>query len=158
LTLTLKYGVTRQREHPKGPEAHNPLHESLADLREDLDPGSSIAQTNHGLQSPAGEAHDIESLTDTPPSQPDTKKCMQIGSETYAVTSQPGTPYTFDPRIDAESILGQRLQPITEIPEPTTQELTRRKSMKPQKLNRHKNRRHNTQGRVMDKFSSASRQ
>ena len=33
--------------------------------------------------------------TDTPRSQPDTKKCIQVGSETYAVMSQPGTPYTF---------------------------------------------------------------
>ena len=33
---------------------------------------------------------DIDSLTDTPPSQPDTKRCIQVGSETYAATSQPG--------------------------------------------------------------------
>ena len=54
----------------------------------------SIAQTTHGFQTRAGEAHDIDSLTDTPPSQLDTKKCIQVGSETYAVTSQPRSPYT----------------------------------------------------------------
>ena len=35
-------------------------------------------------------------LTDTPPSQPDTKNCIQVGRDTYAVTSQPGTSYTFN--------------------------------------------------------------
>ena len=61
----------------------------------------------------AQETHDIVSLTDTPRSHPDTKKCIQIGSETYAVTSQPGTPYTFDPGIDTGTLQGQRLQPVT---------------------------------------------
>ena len=45
---------------------------------------------------------DIDSLTDTPPSQSDTSKCIQVGSETYAVTSQPRTHHTFD---DYDSIL-----------------------------------------------------
>ena len=54
-----------------------------------------MAQTTHGFQTRTETPHDIASLTDTPPSQPDTKKCIQVGSETYAVTSQPGTPYTF---------------------------------------------------------------
>ena len=57
---------------------------------------------------------DIDILKDAPTSQPNTKRCIQIGRETYAVTSQPGTPYTFDPRIEAETILGQRIQPVTE--------------------------------------------
>ena len=56
---------------------------------------------------------DIDTLTDSPTSRPNTKRCIQVGSETYAVTSQPRTPYTFDPRTDAGTILGQRLQPIT---------------------------------------------
>ena len=34
------------------------------------------------------------SPTDASPSQPDTKKCIQVGRETYAVTSQPGTSYS----------------------------------------------------------------
>ena len=55
---------------------------------------SSIAQTTHVFQTRAGEAHDIVSLIDTPRSQPDTKKCIQVGSETYAVMSQPRSPYT----------------------------------------------------------------
>jgi hypothetical protein len=53
-----------------------------------------IAQTTLGFQTRAEKAHDIDSLTDTPPSQPDTKKCIQVGSETYAVMSQPRSPYT----------------------------------------------------------------
>ena len=100
---------------------------------------------------------DIDTLKDTSTSRPDTKRCIQVGRETYAVTSQPGTPYTSDPRTDAGTILGQRLQPVTNIPEHTTQEATRLKSTKPQKHNRHENRRHDTQGRVIDKFSSACR-
>ena len=48
-----------------------------------------IAQTTHGFQTRVQEAHDIVSLTDTSRSQPDTKKCIQVGSETYAVMSQP---------------------------------------------------------------------
>ena len=52
---------------------------------------------------------DIDTLKDAPTSQPNTKRCIQVGRETYVVTSQPGTPYTFDPRIDAETILGQRI-------------------------------------------------
>jgi len=42
------------------------------------------------------------SPTDASPSQPDTKKCIQVGRETYAVTSQPGTSYTSQ---DYDSIL-----------------------------------------------------
>ncbi len=33
-------------------------------------------------------------LIDTPRSQPDTKKCIQIGNKTYAIMSQPRSPYT----------------------------------------------------------------
>jgi len=100
---------------------------------------------------------DIDTLKDTSTSRPDTKRCIQVGRETYAVTSQPGTPYTSDPRTDEGTILGQRLQPVTDIQEHTTQEVTRWKSTKPQKPNRHKNRWNNTQGRTIDKLRSASR-
>ena len=102
---------------------------------------------------------DIDTLKDTSTSRPDTRRCIQVGRETYALTSKPGTvtPDTCDPRTDPGTTLGQRPQPVTDIPEPPTQEATRRKSTKPQKPNRHKNRRHDTQGRVIDKFSSASR-
>ena len=100
---------------------------------------------------------DIDTLKDTSTSRPDTKRCIQVGRETYAVTSQPGTPYTSDPRTDEGTILGQRLQPVTDIQEHTTQEATRRKSTKPQKPNRHKNRRNKTHERAIDSFSTASR-
>ncbi len=39
---------------------------------------------------------DIDTLKDTPTSRPDTKRCMQVDTETYAVTSQPRSHYTFD--------------------------------------------------------------
>jgi len=52
-------------------------------------------------------------LTDTPPSQPDTKNCIQVGRDTYAVTSQPGTSYTFNPGIDTRTFQEQRPQPVT---------------------------------------------
>ena len=61
---------------------------------------SSVTQTTHGFYPRAAGAHDSDSLTDTSPSQPDTKKCIQVGRETYAVQSQPGTSYTFDRGID----------------------------------------------------------
>ena len=57
---------------------------------------SPVAQTPHGYHPRTAEAHNSDSLTDTSPSQSDTKTCIQVGRETYAVTSQPGTPYTFD--------------------------------------------------------------
>ncbi len=74
---------------------------------------SPVVHTTHGYHPRAAKAHDSDSLTDTSPSQPDTKKCIQVGRETYAVTSQPGTSYTFDPGIDTGTFQGQRLQPVT---------------------------------------------
>jgi hypothetical protein len=59
---------------------------------------------------------DIDTLQDTPISRPDTKRCIQVGRETYAVTSQPGTPYTFDPRTDTGTTLGQRPQSVENAP------------------------------------------
>jgi hypothetical protein len=59
---------------------------------------------------------DIDTLKDTPTSRPDTKRCIQVGRETYAVTSQPGTPYTFDPRTDTGTTLGQRPQSVENAP------------------------------------------
>jgi len=74
---------------------------------------SPVAKTIHGFHPRAAETHDSDSLTDTSPSQPDTKKCIQVGRETYAVTSQPGTSYTFETGIDTGTFQGQRLQPVT---------------------------------------------
>ena len=56
---------------------------------------------------------DIDTLKDTPTNQPDTKRCIQVGRETYAVTSQPGTSYTFETGIDTGTFQGQRPQPVT---------------------------------------------
>ena len=56
---------------------------------------------------------DIDTLKDTPTNQPDTKRCIQTGRETYAVTSQPGTSYTFETGIDTGTFQGQRPQPVT---------------------------------------------
>ena len=35
---------------------------------------------------------DIDSLTDTPTSQPDTSKCIQVGNNTFVLRTQPETP------------------------------------------------------------------
>ena len=61
---------------------------------------SPVARVTHGFHPRAAGTHNGGSPTDASPSQPDTKKCIQVGRETYAVTSQPGTSYTFDTRID----------------------------------------------------------
>jgi len=62
---------------------------------------SSAATPN--LHSPAGgRAHDVVSQIDTPRSQLDTKKCIQVGNETYAVMSQPRSSHTSH---DYDSIL-----------------------------------------------------
>jgi len=79
---------------------------------------SPVAQSTHGLHSRAAEAHESDSLTDTSPSQIDTKKCIQEGSETYAVTSQPGTSYTFDPGIETATcgvLVGRETLALTPI-------------------------------------------
>jgi hypothetical protein len=63
-------------------------------------PGSATTPNRH---SPAGSrAHDVASPIDTPRSQPDTKKCIQVGNETYALMSQPRFSYTSH---DYDSIL-----------------------------------------------------
>ena len=41
----------------------------------------------------AAGTHDGGSPTDASPSQPDTRRCIQVGRDTYALTSQPGTSY-----------------------------------------------------------------
>jgi len=101
---------------------------------------SPVARVTHGFHPRAAGTHDGGSPTDASPSQPDTKKCIQIGRETYAVTSQPGTSYTFDTGIDTATcgaIVGretiapppigtfqvQRLQPVTNPAEHTNQNI-----------------------------------
>jgi hypothetical protein len=61
---------------------------------------SPVARVTHGFRPRTAGTHDGGSPTDASPSRPDTKKCIQVGRETYAVTSQSGTSYTFDTRID----------------------------------------------------------
>jgi hypothetical protein len=57
-------------------------------------PLSPVARVTHGSHPCAAGTHDGGSPTDASPSQPNTKKCIQVGRETYAVTSQPGTSYS----------------------------------------------------------------
>jgi len=63
---------------------------------------SQVARTTHEFQPRTVETHDRDRLTDTSPSQSDKKKCIQVGRDTYAVMSQPGTSYSSH---DYDSIL-----------------------------------------------------
>ena len=74
---------------------------------------SQVARSAHEFHPRTAETHDRDSLTDTPPSQPDTKNCIQVGRDTYVVTSQPGTSYTFNPGIDTRTFQEQRPKPVT---------------------------------------------
>jgi len=74
---------------------------------------SQVARDAHEFHPRSAETHDRDSLTDTPPRQPDTKNCIQVGRDTYDVTSQPGTSYTFNPGIDTRTFQEQRPQPVT---------------------------------------------
>jgi len=135
---------------------------------------SPVTRVTHRPHPRAAGTHDGGSPTDASPSQPDTKKCIQVGRETYAITSQPGTSYTFDTRIDTATcgarvgretialpqigtLQVQRPQPVPNPAEHTNQETPKRKSTKPQKPHRHRHRQYETQGRAIDTFSSASR-
>ena len=69
---------------------------------------------------------------DASPSQPDTKKCIQVGRDTYAITSQPETSYTSQ---DYDSIL------VIDSSSPSD---PKRKSTKQRKPNRHNNRHNKT--------------
>ena len=74
---------------------------------------SPVARVTHGFHPRTAGTHDGDSPTDASPSQPDTKKCIQVGRETYDVTSQPGTSYTFETGIDTGTFQGQRPQLVT---------------------------------------------
>ena len=65
-------------------------------------PPSPVARANHGFHPRAAGTHDGGSPTDASPNQPDTKKCIQVGRDVYALTSQPGTSYSSH---DYDSIL-----------------------------------------------------
>ena len=80
-------------------------HETEKSTLTDVPP-SPVVRVTHGF-------HDGGSPTDASPNQPDTKKCIQVGRDTYALTSQPGTSYTFDRGIDTGTFQRQRFQPVT---------------------------------------------
>ena len=153
-------GFTGEHVKPTTTSSRNaaPLttHETEKSTLIDVPP-SPVAGATHGFHPCAAGTHDGGSPTDASPNQPDTKKCIQVGRDTYALTSQPGTSYTFDRGIDTGTFQGQRFQPVTNPAEHTTQEVANRKSTKPQKPHRHQHRRHKPQGRSIDTFSSASR-
>jgi len=54
--------------------------------QDDIPANPSSAATPNRHSPAGGRAHDVVSPIDTPRSQPDTKKCIQVGSATYAVT------------------------------------------------------------------------
>ena len=103
LDTTIQWPVKRSRfltgeyVKPKTTSSQNaaPLttHETEKSTLTDVPP-SPIARVTHGFHPRAAGTHDGGSPTDASPSQPDTKKCIQVGRETYAVTSQLGTSYT----------------------------------------------------------------
>jgi hypothetical protein len=64
---------------------------------------SPVARVTHGSHPRTAGTHDGDSLTAVSPSQPDTKKCIQVGRETYAVQSQPRTSYDSISAIDSSS-------------------------------------------------------
>ena len=76
-----------------------------------LSPGARVTYGSHPR---AAGTHDSDSPTDASSRKPDTKKCIQVGRDTYALTSQLGTSYTFDRGIDTGTFQGQRFQPVTD--------------------------------------------
>ena len=106
---------------------------------------SPVAQTTHGVHPRDAEAHESDSLTDTSPSQTDTKKCIQVGRETYPVTSQPGTSYTSQ---DYDSI---------SVIDSSSPSAPKRKSVKQRKPHRHNNRHNRANVRAIDSFSGGSK-
>jgi len=101
---------------------------------------SPVARVTHGLGT-----HNGGSPTDASPSQPDTKKCIQVGRETYTVTSQPRTSYTSN---DYDSI---------SVIDSSSPSVPKRKPTKKRKPNRHNNRHHKEDARAMDSFNAGSR-
>ena len=109
-------GFTGEHVKPTTTSTRNaaPLttHETEKSTLTDVPP-SPVARATHGFHPRAAGTHDGGSPTDASPNQPDTKKCIQVGRDTYALTSQPGTSYTFDRGIDTGTFQRQRFQPVT---------------------------------------------
>jgi len=111
LDTKIPWPVKRSRgftgEHVKPPTTSSrnaaPLktHETEESMLIDVPP-SPVARANHGFHPRAAGTHDGGSPTDASPNQPDTKKCIQVGRDVYALTSQPGTSYSSH---DYDSIL-----------------------------------------------------
>jgi hypothetical protein len=110
---------------------HETEKRALTDVT--LSPGVRITYGSHPR---AAGTHDSDSPTDASPSQPDTKKCIQVGRETYAASSQPGTSYTFETGIDTGTFQGQRPQ-LVNTPEPGTVHSTPHKYRKPKSGTKH---------------------
>jgi hypothetical protein len=106
---------------------------------------SPVVQTTHGVHTRAAQAHEGGSLTDTSPGQTNAKKCIQVGRDTYAVTSQPGTSYTSQ---DYDSLS------VIDSSSPGT---PKRKSVRRLKPHRHNNRHSRADVRAMDSFSCGSK-
>ena len=91
---------------------------------------SPVTRVPHGSHPRAAGTYDGGSPTDTSPNQPDTKKCIQVGRDTYAVQSQPRTSYDSIPVIDSSSPSAPK-----------------QKHTKKRKPNRHNNRHHSRDDR-----------
>ena len=91
---------------------------------------SPVTRVPHGSHPRAAGTYDGGSPTDTSPNQPDTKKCIQVGRDTYGVQSQPRTSYDSIPVIDSSS--------------PSAPKQNHTKKRKP---NRHTNRHHSRDDR-----------
>ena len=89
--------TTTSSRNAAPPTTHETEKSALTDV-----PLSPVARVTHVFHPRAAGTHDCGSLTNASPSQPDTKTCIQVGRETYTVTSQPGPSYTFQ---DYDSIL-----------------------------------------------------
>ena len=98
-------GFTGEHVKPTTTSSRNaaPLttHETEKSALTDV-PLSPVARVTHGSLPCAAGTHDGGSPTDVSPIQPDTKKCIQVGRDAYALTSQPGTSYSSH---DYDSIL-----------------------------------------------------
>ena len=99
-------GFTGESVKPSTTSSRNAVppmtHETEKSALTDMSP-SPAARVTHRSHPRAPGTHNDGSPTDHSPSQPDTKKCIQVGRDTYSVTSQPGTSYDSISEIDSSS-------------------------------------------------------
>ena len=85
---------------PKTESGTPPRHQTEASLENHRNPttrrGTDGEYTD--LNTTTTLLGDIDTLTNTTTSQPNPKRCIPVGSETYAVTSQPGTMESASPQ------------------------------------------------------------